>query len=123
MKKILTVSTDQQLLRTVTEDLTKFNFEVKTLGAPGKLLELIKDFTPDVLVLDFILEDNNAAAISHQLKSANDTRNLPIIILTDQPGTGEFASKSGCFSVLRKPVSIAELAETITAALEENAGL
>ena len=117
MKKILVVANDGRLLKNVKEGLTSLKFDVRTISGQDELFEHIGDFKPDLLVIDFMLGDMNAATLSHQVKSNDDTRELPVIVMTDNCVEGEFASKSGSYSILKKPFSISYLADNLFAAL------
>ena len=93
MKKILTISTDHQLLELMESQISSLGFELDTIESGQDLLNKINAGRPDVLVVDFILGDENAAAVCHQISSGPDTHGLPIIILSDMPGIEHIAEK------------------------------
>jgi DNA-binding response OmpR family regulator len=119
MKKILIVSNDQPLLQMLNHQLTALGFAMDTMEAQEEMLNGIKAEKPDILLIDFILGDTNAAAVCHQVTSAPDLHNLPVIILSDLPGIDQLAAKLGIFAVIKKPMIIAELVENIIEALKE----
>jgi DNA-binding response OmpR family regulator len=119
MKKILVVSNDQPLLQTLSHQLAEPGFSMDTMEAQEEMLNRIKTEKPDVLLIDFILGDANAAAVCHQVTCDPDLRNLPVIILSDLPGIDQLAAKLGIFAVIKKPMIMAELVENIIAALKE----
>jgi len=88
-----------------------------TMEAQNEMLEKIKSERPDILLIDFLLGDENAAAVCHQVTSDADMQNVPVIILSDFPGIDELAAKSGSFAVIKKPMSAAELTSKIVDAL------
>ena len=117
MKRILVVSDDQPLLQLLDERLGRLGFAMSTIVAQDGILEIIKSYSPDILLLDFILGDENAAAVCHQVTSGPDTRGLPVIILSDHPGLEQLAAKTGSFAVVKKPMTTSNLAENIIMAL------
>jgi len=119
MKKILIVSNDQPLLQMLDSQLTALGFAMETMEAQEEMLNSIKKERPDILLIDFILGDVNAAAMSHQVTSDPDLHNVPVIVLSDLPGIDQLAARIGIFAVIRKPMRMAELVESIIAALKE----
>ena len=119
MKKILIVSNDQALLQTLDNQLTALGFTMDTMEAQEEMLNRIKAEKPDILLIDFILGDANAAAVCHQVTSDPDLHNLPVIVLSDLPGIDQLAARIGIFAVIKKPMRITELVGNIIAALKE----
>lgn len=122
MKKILAVSNDQELLKSLNEKLSESGFSMETMEASDEMLQKIKAGKPDVLLIDFLLGDANAAAVCHQVTSDPDLHDVPVIILSDLPGIDELAAKLGSFAVIKKPMSVGELTANIVAALVKHAG-
>jgi len=120
MKNILAVSADETLLKSLRKNLAIFGFEVDTLCGAEHLFDKLHEGEVSVLVIDFILDDNNAAAICHKIKSDALIREVPIIILSDFKSIGPSTGKLGSFAVINKPIIISELVQSINEALEEN---
>ena len=119
MKKILIVSNDLALLQTLDNQLTALGFTMDTMKAQEEMLNRIKAEKPNILLIDFILGDANAAAVCHQVTSDPDLHNLPVVVLSDLPGIDQLAARIGIFAVIKKPMRITELVENIIAALKE----
>ncbi len=119
MKKILIVSNDLALLQTLDNQLTALGFTMDTMEAQEEMLNRIKAEKPNILLIDFILGDANAAAVCHQVTSDPDLHNLPVVVLSDLPGIDQLAARIGIFAVIKKPMRITELVENIIAALKE----
>jgi DNA-binding response OmpR family regulator len=119
MKKILAISNDEELLNLLNNKLTGIGFAMETMVSGDDMLNDIKNKYPDVLVVDFILGDANAAAICHQVTSAPELHQVAVIILSDMPGIDQLAAKLGSFAVIKKPMSTPALVENILAALVE----
>jgi DNA-binding response OmpR family regulator len=119
MKKILIVSNDQALLQTLDNQLTALGFTMYTMEAQEEMLNRIIAEKPNILLIDFILGDANAAAVCHQVTSNPDLHNLQVVVLSDLPGIDQLAARIGIFAVIKKPMRITELVENIIAALKE----
>jgi CheY-like chemotaxis protein len=127
MNEILVVSSDKHFLQEIKADVYFGGFVLKTSSKTHRLFERIKSLRPDLLIIDFILNDENGGAICHRLKSDPETRYLPVILLTDYSGLHRFSSKFGCCAMLKKPVDRYDLLASIMdqlhlSGLEENAG-
>jgi DNA-binding NtrC family response regulator len=117
MKRILAVSNDEQLLTLLDNKLSDLGFAMETMEAQDDLLEKIKAEKPGILLIDFLLGDENAAAVCHQVTSDPDMRDVPVIILSDFPGIDELAAKLGSFAVIKKPMDSTGLTDKIIEAL------
>lgn len=117
MKRILAVSNDEQLLKLLYGQLTDLGFSLDTIAGNDDLVSQIKERNPDVLVIDFILGDENAAAVCHQITSDENMKDIPVIILSDLPGIDQLGAKLGSFAVIKKPMTTVLLAENIITAL------
>lgn len=120
MKKILVISTDEYLLSLLRSQVMALGFEISTIDTHDHLAEQVKFEKPAVLIIDFLLGDDNAAAVCHQVTSAPETGDIPVIILSDMPGMEQTAAKAGSFAVIKKPMSVELLAENILAALHRH---
>jgi CheY-like chemotaxis protein len=84
-------------------------------------LEILKDWAPDVILLDIQLQGlDNGLEFARRLKSNVATRSTPIIAFT---AYGERWSEAetraaGCNGYLEKPITAQMLAEAVRKALE-----
>ncbi len=120
MTTILAVSTDSTLLQFLKEELTKQAYSVNTIEQPDDLFQKISKKAPFILIIDFFLHNDNAAALCHQLKSDPSTRDIHIIILSEDERIEPFNEKFGSFSIIKKPVNIDELLQNIKEASHED---
>ena len=120
MKRITLVSTDETLSGNLERELIQHGFTVDAITDTDNLFEKIKRSNPNILLIDFILDDSNAAAVCHQLKSNPATHAVHIIVLSDSTDIEQIAAKFGSFSIIKKPVVIENLIETLKAASLEH---
>jgi DNA-binding response OmpR family regulator len=120
MKKLLIVSTDQHLLNALNTDLTQWDYNVQTLQKPDLLFNKLNSFNPDLLIIDFILNDLNGGTLCHQIKCDPKLHNLPVIILSDYPELGRFSNKFGCEAILKKPLQMYDLINAVLKVIKES---
>lgn len=83
MTKILFVEDEPVLQKTVGRYLEQEGYEVfsATDGEAG--LELAQKEKPDLILLDLILPKKDGFAVLQELKAGDDTKAIPVIILTN----------------------------------------
>ena len=121
-KKILVVEDDPSLLPLITYNLEKNKFSVRQAKTGEDALLLLKEETPDLAILDWMIPAPSGLEICKILRRQKQTRNLPIIILTAK---GEEEDKirgldSGADDYISKPFSPAELIARIKALLRRS---
>ncbi|HEY0244373.1 MAG TPA: hypothetical protein VGC01_02320 [Mucilaginibacter sp.] len=120
MRRILLVSTDTVVLNLLTKKFALLGLEMHTLAKPALLFKEISIYQPDMLILDFILKDVNAGALCHQVTSNPETKNLPVVILSEYPELGRFSGKFGSAAIIKKSLEPNVLIEQILAVLDDH---
>lgn len=111
--KILIIDDDVDALRILQKILTKENHEVEILSQWHDTFSLVKTFQPQVILLDILLFGIDGRHISKQLKSNDQTRNIPIILITANPDIAKNIGTSGADDFLEKPFTKEELISKI----------
>ena len=111
--KILIIDDDVDALRILQKILTKENHEVEILSQWHDAFTLVKTFQPQVILLDILLSGIDGRHISKQLKSNDQTRNIPIILITANPDIAKNIGTSGADDFLEKPFTKEELISKI----------
>lgn len=111
--KILIIDDDIDALRILQKILTKENHEVEILSQWHETFSLVKTFQPQVILLDILLFGIDGRHISKQLKSNDQTRNIPIILITANPDIAKNIGTSGADDFLEKPFTKEELISKI----------
>jgi HAMP domain-containing protein/signal transduction histidine kinase/CheY-like chemotaxis protein len=112
---VLLIIEDEPGTAQVLRDLARergFKTVVALRGAEG--LKLAQSLQPTAISLDISLPDIVGWAVLGQLKQDEATRHIPVQILT-QEGDHHHALAFHAFSLLRKPVTPAELAQSLAA--------
>ena len=97
-KKILILDDNTDILEILILLLTEFGYEAKPLSSGERVFEEIKEFQPDLLLMDVMLANMNGLKICKEIKLNNQTASLPVILMSgshdlanilDQPGSPE----------------------------------
>ena len=83
MHKILIVEDDKFLLNVYRLKLTKEGFEVRLAKNGDEALETLKDFKPDVILLDLVMPVRDGFSVLEELKKDPTLSKIPVIITTN----------------------------------------
>jgi DNA-binding NtrC family response regulator len=118
--KILVVD-DEQLIRwSLEQNLKKQGYEVITAGSGEDALRLLREETPDLMLLDIQLPGINGLEVLEKVKEMEEEI---IVIMVTALGVLETAIKAmrmGAYDYINKPFNLDELAIVIRKALETN---
>lgn len=127
--RILVVDDDEDMLALLKLYLQQAGYRVKTAESALEGLELLDEFTPDVMCVDFMMPGMDGQALARQIRSRQDMLYVPIVMLT-AAGAASLKSESrvsestkiasldsGVDAFLNKPVNYEELRVTIRAML------
>lgn len=121
-KKILFVEDEAALQKTFGDILTQEGYiMVSAMDGMGGV-KLAKTEKPDLILLDLILPELNGFEVLKKIKEDKETKDIPIIVLTNLEGTGdvEKALELGATTYLVKAnYSLGEVLQKIKQALGE----
>jgi len=83
MKKILFIEDEQTLQTTLGDRLKEKGYEVLSALDGEAGISLTKERRPDLILLDIILPLKNGFEVLKELKEDDDTKEIPVIILTN----------------------------------------
>lgn len=114
-KKILIVEDEPDIVRGLRDALEFEGFEVQARGTGAEGLEAAATWTPDCVLLDLMLPDNNGYRICETLRTRDPV--VPIIILTAKAQEADKIRglEAGADDYVTKPFSVAELIARINA--------
>jgi DNA-binding response OmpR family regulator len=118
-KKILVADDDADILEVINLILNVKGYEVVTENNGEKLLEL-KENLPDLLLLDIWMSGMDGRDICRQLKNREETKNLPVIMLSANIDIEAISSECGASGYLAKPFDIRQLVNIIEAHTRDN---
>jgi DNA-binding response OmpR family regulator len=114
-KRILVVEDEPDIARGLRDALEFEGFEVQAVGTGKEGLELVRQSTPDLVILDLMLPDLNGFVVCEQVRASHPT--LPIIMLTarSQEADKIRGLEVGADDYVTKPFSVGELVARIGA--------
>jgi DNA-binding response OmpR family regulator len=104
-KKILVVDDDPDILDALQFMLEYAGYEVKTTEK-GEYAENLRDTNgglPDVIILDVLLSGKDGRLICQKLKSREETKRIPIIMISAHPNAKQSVAAVGADDFLAKP--------------------
>ncbi|WP_372784049.1 phosphate regulon transcriptional regulator PhoB [Phenylobacterium sp.] len=116
---ILVVEDEDSLATLLQYNLQKEGYDVGLAGDGEEALLLVDERLPDLIVLDWMLPKISGIEVCRRLRQRNETRNVPIIMLTAR---GEETDRvrgldTGADDYVVKPFSMTELTARIRAVL------
>lgn len=90
--KILIVEDETALLYALKAELSYNGFEILEAMDGEKGLKILEEQKPDIIILDLLLPGIDGFEVLRRIKSKDETKNIPVIILTNL-GDGENIEK------------------------------
>lgn len=116
-KKILIIDDEEfftKLVKLNLEKTGKYEVRAENKGSVG--LAAAREFKPDLILLDILMEDMEGSEVAAQLKNDANTAEIPVVFLTAVVKKEELENGSGVIGghpFIAKPVSTAELINCI----------
>ena len=111
--KILLVDDDVDHLSIAKLVLTNRGYTVLVLWNTGVLLEVVKDFMPDLIFMDHHMPEMNGREATRLLKSNEATKHIPIVYFSSAEQLEQLAKEAGADGFLAKPFKIEQLVAKI----------
>jgi diguanylate cyclase (GGDEF)-like protein len=118
--RILLVDDDEFFANTIALILRNEGIIVRILTDPNKILEVMQDFPPELLLLDVMMPGITGFEVCRMLRQIPRWQDLPIVFLTGQTGVENRleAFRSGGDDYLPKPVVNEELLTRVKVRLD-----
>lgn len=99
-------------------------FEVAFATEPSRGMDLIRNWRPDLVILDIFMPEMDGGDVANYLLENESTKHIPIIFLTALARKSEVEESAGTIagrSFIAKPVKAEELISRIDSVLETKA--
>ncbi len=118
MPRLLVIDDDRSVLRLIERGFEKTDIAVLTALKADEGISLVRQHSPDVLLLDVFLPGANWQDVLRQIQEID--RKLPIIYITAHGGsdTAIEAMSSGAYDYLMKPLDLTTVRQLVNRALE-----
>jgi len=116
---VLVVDDDPDVLEVFQEVLETENYKVFPLLSPRYIFKTIKDFNPDLIILDIMLNGMDGRAVFKELRLNPDTENIPVILASARYDENYITSqKYHPNDYLEKPFNMVDLLNKVNALTE-----
>jgi CheY-like chemotaxis protein len=116
-KRIMIIDDEEFFTKLVKLNLEKTGkYEVRAENKGSQGLAAAREFKPDLILLDILMEDMEGSEVAVQLKNDVNTRDIPVVFLTAVVKKEEVESGYGVIGghpFIAKPISINELISCI----------
>lgn len=109
-KRVLVLDKDNRLLSVVDEMMCYGDWEVSITYDPYAVYDMAQSHKPDVIILDYLLLDNDCALICQDIKDDAALHDTPIIIITAYKTRKARADYYKCDALFIKPLDMEVLA-------------
>ncbi len=119
MRSIFCVEDDINIRELLEYTFKAYGFNSRGFETGASFLNYLKNETPDLILLDIMLPDIDGIQILTELKSDNDTKDIPVIMLTAKSGRIDKIKglDYGADDYITKPFDVLELISRINAVL------
>jgi two-component system phosphate regulon response regulator PhoB len=118
MRRIIVVDDNEDILEIIKLILEGYDYEVITLADGNLLIDQMKLFKPDLILLDIMLGNMDGRELCKTLKSNNDTMDVPIILVSASHNLSDrFMTPGSNIDFLAKPFDITELIDKVALSL------
>jgi len=105
--KILILDDNNDILEILTMLLTDFGYDIKPLSSGEKVFEEIKEFQPNLLIMDVMIAGMNGISICKEIKRNIQTALLPVILMSGSQDLNKILKHPGApEDFLAKPFDI-----------------
>lgn len=122
---VLIVEDELDIRELLTQKLINQGFIVYSTDRGDSVLETVRQYTPDIILLDQIMPGKMGIDVLRDLRNHSDFSSIPVIMVTGLGGEGEKleAFNSGADDYVTKPFMSKELAARIRAVIRRTKGL
>src|ERR1019366_8901400 len=113
MAKILVVDDDKPILEVVKTILEKEGYDVETISDWPDVFEKIKNYKPDLVILDIFIAGADGRVICKDLKKSKATTHIPVILFSVTKRLEDYTKDSNAQGYLKKPFNTTELIDIV----------
>ena len=116
-KRVLLIEDEPNIIEAVRFILSRDGWHVDTHSDGATAMEAVSHRPPDVVILDAMLPNRSGFEILRDLRAHDDTRDLPVLMLTARGQTKdrERAEEAGVSDYMTKPFSNSDVLERVRA--------
>lgn len=115
--KILVVEDDTEVMDLIRTALSFKEYSVVEATSGANAVQLAKEHTPDLIIMDLNLPDLDGLEVCRRVKSDDATKAIPVIMLTARDGVADIVKglEAGANDYVTKPFEVMELMARVRA--------
>lgn len=119
-RKILVVDDEYDVTELLSYNLRRNGFKVQSVNDPRRVMEVVREFEPDLIVLDVMMPDLSGLQVCRMIRQESSLKAIPIIFLSAKAEEGDRIEgfESGADDYVCKPFSPKELMLRVLAVLK-----
>ncbi|MFO7710480.1 MAG: response regulator [Candidatus Woesearchaeota archaeon] len=121
--KILIIDDEEDTLSLLKDVFETEGYEVNVARDGPESLETLKEFTPDIILLDIMMPKMNGWVVFMNLQKDERLRKIPVMVVSAKPLSKESKDKVQLLGVkdyIIKPFDLSSLSEKVRAVIEKS---
>src|SRR5579872_3948740 len=118
-KRVLILDDDIDILQICTIVLRKKGFDVQTLSNSNQVVEQVREFEPDVILMDNWIPGPGGIEATRLLKLDPLTQDIPVIFFSANSNVTQLAREARADYFLQKPFDITDLEAIVQMAISQ----
>jgi DNA-binding response OmpR family regulator len=118
MANILIVDDSRDILEVMQSVLEIDGHEVRCATGKSQMIFALTEFKPDIIIIDIILNGDNGRDVCKELKANEDTKDIPVMLMSASPALLNDHKECGAADVISKPFHLSDLTDKITSLLK-----
>jgi two-component system alkaline phosphatase synthesis response regulator PhoP len=118
-KKVLILDDDMDILQICSIVLKKKGFEVSTLNNSHHVVDHVRNYQPDVILMDNWIPGPGGIEATKELKNTPDLHGIPVIFFSANSNVTQLAREAQADYFLQKPFDITELEAIVQVAVNQ----
>jgi two-component system cell cycle response regulator DivK len=118
-KKVLILDDDMDILQICSIVLKKKGFDVSTLNSSHQVVDRVRNYQPDVILMDNWIPGPGGIEATKELKNTPDLQGIPVIFFSANSNVTQLAKEARADYFLQKPFDITELEAIIQVAINQ----
>ncbi|MBI4226373.1 response regulator [Candidatus Roizmanbacteria bacterium] len=113
MDRILLIDDDESIVEVIRMILEEERYKVLSYPNGLSIEEKVREVKPDLVLIDYLLPGKNGAEIVKWLRTNQQTKTIPIIMISTSKIYKKEAEEAGVDEFLEKPFDMYELVNVV----------
>jgi two-component system cell cycle response regulator DivK len=118
-KRVLILDDDPDILQICSIVLKKKGFDVSTLNTSNQVIDQVRTYQPDVILMDNWIPGPGGIEATRALKVSPETHDIPVIFFSANSNVTQLAREAQADYFLQKPFDITELETIVQMAINQ----